>query len=104
MDAKSKFMGTSFNDYLLKGKLDMTDLFQILTRFRCGLWSIQGVIKKMFWQIKLNRDDECYHGVIYNGQTYVFTRVCFGNKPSPAITNKCMIRISENGRSEYPDG
>ena len=104
MDAKCKFKGISFNDYLLKGKIDMTDIFQVLTSFRCGLWTIQGDIKKMFWQIKLDESDERYHGVIYNGQTYVFTRVCFGNKPSPIIANQCMMRISVRGKSEYPHG
>ena len=104
MDARCKFKGISFNDYLLNGKLDMTDIFQVLTRFRCGLWTIQGDIKKMFWQIKLSERDERYHGIIYNGQTYVFTRVCFGNKPSPIIANECMMRISASGKSNYPYG
>ena len=82
----------------------MTDIFQILTRFRSGKWAIQGDIKKMFWQIKLTESDERFHGVIYNGETYVFTRVCFGSKPSPIIADESMMRISEWGRSNFPKG
>ena len=104
MDARCKFKGVSFNDYLLKGKLDITDIFQVLTRFRCGLWTIQGDIKKMIWKIKLHDNNERYHGVVYNGQNYVFTRVCFGNKPSPIIDNECVMRISACGEINYPHG
>ena len=34
----------------------------------------------------------------------VFTRVCFGNKPSPIIADESMMRISEWGRSNFPEG
>ena len=52
---------------------------RLKTRLRSGKWAIQGDIKKMFWQIKPTESDERYHGVVYKGETYVFTRVCFGN-------------------------
>ena len=104
LDAKCKYKGHSFNDYLLKGRLEMTDVFQILVRFRCGKWAIQGDVKKMFWQIKLSERDECYHGVICNGETSLFTRVCFGEKPSPSIADNCMMKIAEWGRLKYPRG
>ena len=95
LDAKCKFKGHSFNDYLLKGRLEMIDLFQILTRFRSGKWAIQGDLRKMFWQIKLSEHDERFHGIICNGETLVFTRVCFGEKPSPPIADSCMMKIAD---------
>ena len=104
LDAKCKYNGVSFNDALLKGKMEMTDIFQVLTGFRCGKFTKQGDIKKMFWQIKLNKSDEQYHGVIFDEETYVFTRVCFGNKPSPNIANECMMRIAAEGKDEFPHG
>ena len=64
LEARCKFDGKSFNDYLLNDKIQMTDIFQILTRFRSGKWAIQGDIKKMFWQIKLTGSDERFHGVM----------------------------------------
>ena len=52
----------------------------------------------MFWQIKISEKDQLYHGVIYNGETYVFTRICFGNKPSPPIADMCMVKIAHHGK------
>ena len=46
LDAKRKFNGVSFNDFLLKGKLEMSDLFGVLTGFRSGDTAIQGDVKK----------------------------------------------------------
>ena len=73
-----------------------------ITRLRSGKWAIQGDIKKMFWQIKPTESDERYHGDIYKGETYVFTRVCFGNEPSPIIANETMVGISRWRRTSYP--
>ena len=82
----------------------MTDIFQGLTGFSCGKFTIQGDIKKMFCQIKLNKSDEQYHGVMFDGKTYVFTRVCFGNKSSPNIANECVMRIATEGKDKFPHG
>ena len=81
----------------------MIDIFQTLTRFRCGLYTLVGGIKKMFWQIKISKEDQIYHGVIWEGITYVFTRVCFGDKPSPTIANYSMTKIATFGE-EFPKG
>ena len=40
LDAKCKYNGVSFNDALSKGKLEMTDIFQVLTGFRFGKFTI----------------------------------------------------------------
>ena len=104
LDAKRKFNGISFNDFLLKGKLKMSDMFQVLTRFRSGDTAIQGDIKKMFWQILLSEYDQQFHGVLHKNDTYVFTRVCFGDKPSPTIADVCMQKISKDGKEEHPHG
>ena len=48
LDAKRKFNGVSFNDFLLNGKLEMNDIFQVLAVFRSGNIAIQGDIKKCF--------------------------------------------------------
>ena len=75
LDAKCKFKGISLNGALLNGRLEMVDIFQVLTRFRCGAFAILEDIKEMFWQIRLSDDDAQYHGISWDGQTYVFTRV-----------------------------
>ena len=104
LDAKRKFNGISFNDFLLNGKLEMSDLFEVLTGFRSGDVAIQGDIEKMFWQIMLSEYDQQFHGIIFDGETYVFTRVCFGDKPSPTVADICMQVISTDEKKKYPQG
>ena len=97
--------GPAINIWLArKGQLMMSDVFQIVTQFRCGRYAIQGDVKQMFWQIHLSEKDECYHGVICNGETLVFTRVSFGGKPSPPIADNCMKEIAKLGIGKYPLG
>ena len=52
----------------------------------------------MFWQIKISEKDQMYHGVIYNGETYMSTRICFGNKASPPIADMCIVKIAHLGK------
>ena len=102
LDAKSKYRNVSLNDALLKGKLEMPDIMQIITRFRVGKVAMIGDIQKMFWQIRLHPDDQQYHGVIWKGKSFVFTRVSFGGKPSPPIADESMIKIAHEGKTDYP--
>ena len=96
LDAKSKFQ------VLYKGKLNMPDILKVLTLFRVGKYALIGDIQKMFWQIKLYDEDQKCHGVVWEGKTYVFTRVCFGNKPSPPIADECMLKIAHEGKESHP--
>ena len=57
LDSRTKFSRLSLNDLLLKGKLTMNDIFQTITRFRCGKYTLIGDIRKMFWQIKICEKD-----------------------------------------------
>ena len=104
LDAKRRYKGVSFNDYLHKGNMETIDIFELLTAFRSGYTALQGDIKKMFWQISLSEYDQQFHGIIYKGETYVFTRVCFGDKPSPTIANSCMKEIAKKEKEEFPLG
>ena len=102
LDSKVKYRGYSLNDAFLKGKHNLSDIFQIITRFRSGHYAILGDMKKMFWQIGICKNDQRYRGVIYQGESYVFTRICFGNKPSPPIAELSMLKIAEQGRNTHP--
>ena len=44
LDAKAKYEGVSLNDALLKGRMEMIDMFQALTRFRAGENALLGDI------------------------------------------------------------
>ena len=62
------------------------------------------ISRRCFLQIKLNFADQKYHGVIWNDETYVFTRVSFGGKPSPPIANHSMMKVAEFGKGILPLG
>ena len=104
LDAKCKFEGKSLNDALLKVRVEELDIFQAITRFRSGRYALVGDIKKMFWQIKLDESDQQYHRIIWNNTTYVFTRLCFGGKNSPAIADYSMKIVAAVGKDHHPKG
>ena len=104
LDARCKFKGTSLNDVLLKGSVDVVDIFQATTKVRCGKFALVGDMQKMFWQIEMSPEDQQFHGVICEGKTYVCTRVCYGDKPSPAIADYSMKKLVACGRKELPLG
>ena len=102
LDSKSKHSGMSLNDAFLKGKYEMNDIYQIITKFRCGLFVSVGDVCKMFWQINIHEQDQMFHGVIYKGGTYVFTQIGFGNSPSPPIADMSMVKMVYHGRETHP--
>ena len=102
LDSKAKFGGLSLNDVLLKGKLKMNDVYETITQIRCGKYVLIGDVQKMFWQIMIDPEDEKYHGVIYKGDTYVFTRVGFGHKSSPPVADRAMLKIAQSGKETHP--
>ena len=79
----------------------MNDIFQVLARFRSGKNALLGHIRKMFWQIILHPEDRKFHGVLWNGETFIFTRGCFGFTNSP-IADYCMKLIAYEGRISHP--
>ena len=102
LDSKSKYHGLSLNDAFLKGKHQLCDIYQIIMRFRSGSSALIGDVKKMFWQIKISNEDQKYHGIIYKGETYVFTMICFGNKSSPPIAELSMVKAAQSGKESHP--
>ena len=101
LDAKSRHQKLSINDALLKGKMEIPNIIEMITKFRCGKIALIGDIQKMYWQINLHKGDQKYHGVVWNSKTYVFTRVCFGEKPSSPIAEEAMLRISKDGKDTH---
>ena len=91
LDAKCKYKRLSLNDALLKGKMDMNEILRVFTRFRLGKIAMIGDIQKMYWQILLLPEDQRFHGVVWKGATYIFSRVCFGDNNSPAIAEQSII-------------
>ena len=49
----------------LKGKIEISNVLDMLTKFRCGVVALIGDIRKMYWQINLYEDDQKYHCVVW---------------------------------------
>ena len=92
-----------YTDAILKGKHILVDIYEFITRFHSGKYAIVGDIKKICLQIKISKEDQMYHGVVYEGETYVFTRVCLGNESSHLIAEQSMIKIAEAGSNSHPN-
>ena len=102
LDSKRKFRGVSANHVLLKGSFDAVDIFCAVTKACSGKYVLIGHMKRMFWQIKISEEDQRFHGIICEGETYVFTRVCYGNKLSPSIADYSMKVIAQAGKQGLP--
>ena len=87
---------------MLKEKISMNEILEVLTRFRAGNNALLGDFEKMYWQIHLHPSDQRYHGVIWRGKTYVFKRVCFGDNNSPQIADFSMKRIAIEKKESHP--
>ena len=74
LDSKTKYDGFSINDALLKGKIEMLDIFQAITTFRSGEYALLGDVKKMFWQIKLSSEDQSRSEISFGREKHLFSQ------------------------------
>ena len=91
-DASAKgYNGISLNDCMEIGPCLLTNLTQILIRFRRWKFALTADIQKAFLQIAVHRDDCDVHRFLWDcdGQVKVmrFRRVPFGNCSSPFLLN-----------------
>ena len=91
-DASAKgYNQVSLNDCMEVGPCLLTNLTEILIRFRRWKFAVTGDIEKAFLQIKVQRQDCDVHRFFWEkeGQVRVmrFTRVPFGNCSSPFLLN-----------------
>ena len=103
LDARTRHQNISMNDVLLKGRLEIPNILTIIMKYRTGEIVLIGDIQKMYWQIKIHESDHKYHGIVWNAKTFVFTRICFGEKPSSPIAEESMIRVSQAGKNTHPE-
>lgn len=102
-DASAKgFNNLSLNDFLEAGPCLLGNLVEILIRFRRWPIAITADITKAFLQIKVRKEDQDVHRVLWNHEGKIrvmrFVRVPFGNKGSPFLLNATI----ENHLSNFP--
>ena len=110
-NSSQKYKGYSLNSSWDLGP-DMTgNLHGILMRFREGIVAAQGDVKKMYYNVRVTKEDEMMQLFIwkFTGEdkirTFAMTRLIMGNKPS---ANCAQIALKEtaalkNNAEDYPD-
>ena len=100
-NSSAKFHGYSLNDCWAKGPDVINDMLGILLRFREGQFALAGDIKKMYHSVHLSVLDMHTHRFLWrdldvsrNPDTYVMTRVSFGDKPAGAIATVALRRTA----------
>ena len=108
-DCSARYQGESLNDHLLQG-LDLTSkLTGVLTRFREERVAFMAYIEKMFFQVKVMKEDQDYLRFLWwpNGdltqepQEYCMTAHLFGAGSSPGFSNFALKRTAEDGEGEF---
>ena len=109
-DCSAKFNNTSINDVLLQGP-DLTNrLLSVLLRFRQESIAILGDIEKMFYQVKVAKDDrDCLRyywwsngDLNMNPAIYRMTVHIFGAVSSPSCASFALRTTIQENQHKFP--
>ena len=108
-NSSAKYKGVSLNDCWAKGPDVMNNMLGILIRFREGKYAIAGDIKKMYHSVHLSQLDQHMHRFLWRDlnlskqmDTYIMTRVCFGDRPAGTIAAIALQKTAREYQDEYP--
>ena len=109
-NSSANFRGHSLNEYYAKGPDLMNNLIGVLTRFREEHVAFMGDIRKMFHSIRIPLRDQMTHRFLWRDgeehrrpDTYVITRVNFGDKPSPSMAIAALRKTADRFQNDFPD-
>ena len=104
-----RYDGRSLNSFLLKGPKLQSDLRHVLIRYRCHRIGFMADIKKMFLQIKLKRQDQNSHRLLWRNllthrspEVYCMTQVTFGDTPSPFLSIATVQKHAKDHEKDHP--
>ena len=108
-DCSASFEGHSLNDKLLQGPDLSSNLVGVLTRFRQEKYAFMADIEKMFFQVRVRKEDQSFLRFLWwpNGdvqkeaEEYCMTVHLFGAVSSPACANYALKRTADNSEDEY---
>ncbi|XP_050339525.1 uncharacterized protein LOC126765898 [Bactrocera neohumeralis] len=99
----------SLNSIMHSGPKLQEDLFNILLRFRKHRYVFTADIEKMFRQIWIRPEDEKYQLIYWRDEdneilrTYTLKTVTYGTAAAPYLAVKCLQKIAELERNDYPE-
>ena len=109
-NSSASFHGHSLNKYLAKGPDLINSLLGVMMRFREERVAFIGDIRKMFHSITIPLKDQMTHRFLWRDfnesrlpDTYVITRVNFGDKPSGTIAIAALRKTADMYEAEYPE-
>ena len=108
-DCSARYQGESLNDHLLQGPDLSSKLTGVLTRFRKERGAFMTDVEKMFFQVKVKKEDQNFFRFLWwpNGdltqepQEYCMTVHLFGAGSSPGCSNFALKRTAEDGEKEF---
>ena len=110
-NSSQKFAGQSLNSSWSLGPDLIANLQGVLLRFRSDVVGAQGDIRKMFYMIRVSKNEEMMQLWIwkFKGEnkirTFAMTRLVMGNKPSSNISVLAVRECTNllNYKKRYPD-
>ena len=108
-DCSATFEGHSLNDKLLQGPDLTSNLLGVLTRFRQEKYAFMADIEKMFFQVRVTKEDQSFLRFLWwpNGdfeekaEEYCMTVHLFGAVSSPACANYALQRTADDNEDNY---
>ena len=108
-DCSASFEGHSLNDKLLQGPDLSSNLVGVLTRFRQEKYAFMADIEKMFFQVRVRKEDQSFLRFLWwpdgdlqkEAEEYCMTVHLFGAVSSPACANYALKRTADDIEDEY---
>ncbi|KFD47097.1 hypothetical protein M513_12007 [Trichuris suis] len=108
-DASARTNGISLNDLLLTGPNMLTNLFNLLVRFREFPVAVSADIAKMFHQVRVSKADQAMLSFLwrkpnsdtpvghFNMRVHIFGAAC-----SPSVCTCVLRRTAEDNKTQFP--
>ena len=99
----------SLNDALTIGPNLQRDLFDILITFRKFEYVCVGDAEKMYRMIWVHKDDRDLQRILWRFSAsepireYQLNTLTYGTAPASFIAQKCLMKIAESNRAQYPE-
>ncbi|XP_058456731.1 uncharacterized protein LOC131434103 [Malaya genurostris] len=100
--------GFSLNDTLLVGPVVQQDLLSIVIRFRTRAIAIVADIEKMYRQIEVYPEDQCFQRILWRAspieplETYELCTITYGTASAPFLATRTLQRLAQEEGNLYP--